>query len=188
MEAFKEIFLFIVQCLWFFLPIGFANMAPVLVKKHFTFADVPIDGGIMLKESRLFGAHKTWRGVLAAVIYGSIVFWIQRYLVIHFPGAFSGISFMDYQKVNFFTGALMGLGAITGDLIKSFFKRRLLIPDGSRWIPFDQIDYIIGGLLFVSFMTRVSVYAWLVILIFGFILHILINRIGYALGIKETKW
>jgi CDP-2,3-bis-(O-geranylgeranyl)-sn-glycerol synthase len=42
-------------------------------------------------------------------------------------------------------------GALLGDIIESFFKRRVGRKRGEDWIPFDQIDFILG-VLFFSFL------------------------------------
>jgi len=42
-------------------------------------------------------------------------------------------------------------GALLGDIVESFFKRRKGIERGKDWIPFDQLDFIIG-VLFLSFI------------------------------------
>ena len=50
-------------------------------------------------------------------------------------------------------------GALTGDVTKSFFKRRIGKNRGEDWILFDQIDFIGGALLFsflVSGLLQVS--------------------------------
>jgi CDP-diglyceride synthetase len=39
---------------------------------------------------------------------------------------------------------------MTGDAVKSFFKRRLGITPGKSWFPFDQLDFVLGAILFVS--------------------------------------
>ena len=43
-------------------------------------------------------------------------------------------------------------GALLGDIIESFFKRRIGKKRGEDWIPFDQIDFILG-VFFFSFLT-----------------------------------
>jgi CDP-2,3-bis-(O-geranylgeranyl)-sn-glycerol synthase len=42
----------------------------------------------------------------------------------------------------------MSFGAIFGDLIESFIKRRLKIPSGAPFTPRDQTDYIVGMIVF----------------------------------------
>ncbi len=68
----------IVQILYFFLPAYLANMSPVLVRRWFSALAIPIDGGKTLWGKRLLGDHKTWRGLLAGVIAGMLVFELQR--------------------------------------------------------------------------------------------------------------
>jgi len=42
-------------------------------------------------------------------------------------------------------------GALMGDIIASFFKRRIGKDRGQDWIPVDQLDFILG-VLFFSFL------------------------------------
>ena len=42
-------------------------------------------------------------------------------------------------------GLRFGIGAMAGDSIKSFFKRRTNIPPDEPWIPFDEVDFALGG-------------------------------------------
>ncbi|OGY79758.1 MAG: hypothetical protein A3B74_01805 [Candidatus Kerfeldbacteria bacterium RIFCSPHIGHO2_02_FULL_42_14] len=176
---------FFLQCLWFFLPIGFANMAPVFARK-INFLNVPVDFGYSIAHKRIFGDHKTWRGILAGVLIGECVFLLQRFLE-QYP-VFTALHFTSYQTLPWYFGALIGFGAVFGDLIKSFFKRRKNIAAGTSWIPFDQIDYILGGLIFSLIVVRIPLSAWLTILILGFLLHIATNHIGFWLGIREQRW
>ena len=42
-------------------------------------------------------------------------------------------------------------GALCGDIIESFFKRRVGKNRGENWIIFDQLDFILGA-VFLSFL------------------------------------
>ena len=44
-------------------------------------------------------------------------------------------------------------GALFGDIIESFFKRRIGKNRGENWIPFDQLDFIVGVLIFSFIMA-----------------------------------
>ena len=46
-------------------------------------------------------------------------------------------------------GLRFGIGAMAGDAVKSFFKRRADVPSGERWFPFDQIDFVVGALVLI---------------------------------------
>ena len=97
------------------------------------------------------------------------------------------ISFTDYS--NWLTiGFLLGFGALFGDSVKSFFKRRLSIKPGRPFIPLDQLDYSIGSLLFVSIIFIPSWQAILTIIIANFILHIIANHLAYYLKLSDVKW
>jgi len=50
-------------------------------------------------------------------------------------------------------------GALLGDMMESFFKRRIGRDRGQDWIPFDQLDFIVGALVLcfiVSWILQVS--------------------------------
>ena len=177
--------LLILKALWLYLPIGLANMAPVFFRKA-KFLAIPIDFKFVFSKEPLFGSHKTWRGLVTATLTGGLAFWLQQYL--YQFSSFQKISLIEYPAFPVWTGFMVGLGVILGDLVKSFFKRRLRIQPGHHWIIFDQIDYIIGGLVFYSFFVSFSWQIVVIIFAFGFLLTVLTNHLGFYLKIKETKW
>jgi CDP-2,3-bis-(O-geranylgeranyl)-sn-glycerol synthase len=80
----------------------------------------------------------------------------------------------------------MGFGALFADAVESFFKRRAGIGPGKTWVPFDQIDYIIGGLVFVAPFVSLSFadIARIFVLYFG--LHFLFSFLAYKIGWKKS--
>lgn len=169
----------IIEELYFALPIYIGNMMPVFAKK-IPYLDYPIN-------KKLFGAHKTVRGYLAAIITAIVIFYIQLYLYdITF---FKKISLINYSDSNIFLlGFLSGFGAITGDLIKSFFKRKKGIKPGYKWVPFDQLDFMIGALLLLYPFVRLTLKSISILILLTPFLHVITNHIGYFLKIRETKW
>jgi CDP-2,3-bis-(O-geranylgeranyl)-sn-glycerol synthase len=83
-------------------------------------------------------------------------------------------------------GIWMGVGALTGDLIKSLVKRQLSIPPGRAWFPFDQLDWLVGTILFAYPFISLPSGAVAEIVFVGFLLHVIANLIGYALRLKRT--
>ncbi|HEX5285728.1 MAG TPA: CDP-archaeol synthase, partial [Polaromonas sp.] len=75
-----------------------------------------------------------------------------------------------------------------GDSLKSFFKRRLGIAPGQRWIPFDQLDFILGGLVALSFFVRLDWIDIALICAISFVGDVLVNQLSFYLGIRETRW
>lgn len=180
--------IFIFQCLYFFLPAYFANMAPTFAKKADFLKSLakPIDFGKNFKGNPLFGSHKTWRGIISGVILGILITYFQGFLF-NFP-FFQRISFFNYQEINvFFLGFLLSFGALFGDLISSFFKRRKGIEPGKPWIPFDQISFVIGAFFFVYPFFKIPIFAWFIILFLSFFLHLIVNKIGFWLKISDSK-
>ena len=134
--------------LWFFLPAMVANMAPVIATR-FNLTPIlnkPLDAKLMWRGQRLFGSHKTIRGLIWGVITGAITAVIQYRITGWFGSVDAAVSL----------GALLGFGALTGDAIKSFFKRRWAIQPGSIWMPWDQIDFVIGAYLVTIWLKMVS--------------------------------
>lgn len=176
--------LFILKCIWFFLPAGLANIAAAL-SKHTDFLNTPIDFGKTLGGKPVFGRNKTWRGFLFGILIGILVFWLQKYLYNLEP--IKKISFFDYNQYNFLLGFLFGFGAVFGDLVKSFFKRRFDILPGQSWIPFDQIDYTIGAFLFAGLIYFPGWKIFFYTILIGFLLHMLCNLIAYLLKLQKNK-
>jgi hypothetical protein len=59
---------------WFLVPAGFANMAPIFAAKLFPSWKTPVDYGYPVNDVRLFGDHKTIRGLVSGTLIGGITF------------------------------------------------------------------------------------------------------------------
>jgi hypothetical protein len=94
--------------------IGTANSAPVIARNlfgiHFS---QPVDGGMLLNDKQpLFGASKTWRGVVAAIACSAAM--------------------APLMSLPVLLGAGFGAVSIGADLLASFTKRRLGYAPSSR--------------------------------------------------------
>jgi CDP-2,3-bis-(O-geranylgeranyl)-sn-glycerol synthase len=175
--------------LWFMLPAAEANVMPILsaALPGLRRWDAPVDGGLRLRGKPLLGTHKTWRGLVTGVISALVVFWLLKLITHHSAWAHrvanDGI---DYDGLSLWFGPVIGFGALAGDMIKSFAKRQFGIASGQSWMPFDQIDYIVGALVCSLPFVVLSwaQYAWIFVLWFG--MHLLFSYIGYLLGFKEA--
>ncbi len=172
--------------LWSFFPAGLANMAPVFAKRIPMPEALgrPVDLGKSFRGKRIFGDNKTFRGFVAGFIFALAGVWMQREL---FPTCSScQLEFQNYMAINpVLLAALFTIGALGGDAIESFFKRQLGKKPGSTWFPFDQGDFIIGGLLATWPVMKYSVQLAGVILVMGVVLHVVSTYIGHWLGLKE---
>lgn len=159
----------IYDAIWFILPLYISNMTPVFLKK-LNFLKYPVDFNKTLSGKRIFGHHKTWRGLIFGTLTGGIVSLLQL----------RGI----------WIGIVMGLGGLIGDMIGSFIKRRMNIPEGGRLLLVDQIDFLIGSLIFCyifGFWT-LGLNQTIFLLIATPVLSYICSWIGYKLKIKNVPW
>jgi CDP-2,3-bis-(O-geranylgeranyl)-sn-glycerol synthase len=129
--------------LWFLVTPGAANMAPVLARHLFPAWDQPLDGGRTFRGRRILGDHKTVRGVVCGMIVAAVVYQAQEIACERWEGV---RALVIVEPHGAWFGALLGAGALGGDLVKSFAKRRIGVAPGRPWIPFDQVDWIAGAL------------------------------------------
>lgn len=162
---------------WFFLAAGIANITPIFAVKVSFLKNwnQPIDGDLKLGGKRLLGDSKTWRGLLTGTLVGGIIGGLQFYIhpLTHSVG------------LGIYAGLAMGLGALLGDLVESFFKRQLDIAPGVSWFPFDQLDYIIGGVLLVTPVLHPTINTILWVYVVWFAIHLIAVWIGHKLGLRE---
>ena len=182
-------FKFIISCFYFFLPAYLNNMTPPLAKKAgvLKFLDKPVDFNMTFRGARVLGSHKTWRGVFSGLTVGLLTLYVQVRLY-RFP-LIQELTFFDYQKINIWLfGFLLCGGAIFGDLLFASVKRRLKLAPGTKFIPFDQINYVLGAALFLTPFYRINTLVWLTLLPLSFVLHVASNRIGFYLKLHKAKW
>lgn len=169
---------------WFVLPAGAASTAPVLVRRVPLLA-TPVDRGARLWGEPLFGANKTWRGVVAATLTGWLAFALQQQMLR--AGWVGGLTPVVPASAPAWWGALIGGGAILGDLVKSFFKRRAGVAAGRSWFPFDQIDYAVGAIAGLAPWWFVGWRPAAVIVAVALVMHVGFVVLGRALGVRE-RW
>jgi CDP-2,3-bis-(O-geranylgeranyl)-sn-glycerol synthase len=144
----------ILQSLWLILPAYIANGCAALLG-----GGIPIDFGKNYKDGkRIFGDGKTWRGLILGILFGMIGgFSLSIVAKIITP---TDYNFISFEKLDFTGFPIMipiifsiSFGALFGDIVESFFKRRFGIERGKDWIPFDQVDFILGVLFLVFIVS-----------------------------------
>ncbi len=144
----------ILQSLWLILPAYIANGCAALLG-----GGIPIDFGKNYKDGkRIFGDGKTWRGLILGILFGMIGgFSLSIVAKIITP---TDYNFISFEKLDITGFPIMipiifsiSFGALFGDIVESFFKRRFSIERGKDWIPFDQVDFILGVLFLVFIVS-----------------------------------
>jgi CDP-2,3-bis-(O-geranylgeranyl)-sn-glycerol synthase len=82
---------------------------------------------------------------------------------------------------------MISLGALVGDLVESFIKRRLDLPPGSSLPIGDQLDFVAGAFLFSLTVSPPSLLMILIILVITPFIHFLTNLLAGLLGIKRKR-
>lgn len=162
-------------------------MAPVWAKKlpFLAWLDRPIDGNKKLFGKPIFGRNKTYRGFVAGALFAVSIGTVQWALSELVPALnnleFFELGFADYISLSL----LLGFGALVGDAIESLLKRQLEIPPGETWVPLDQIDYVIGALLFSLPVGALSTGEYAAAAFVGVFMHPVGTVVGWMLGLKD---
>ena len=181
----ESFIILLLSCFYFMIPAYFSNMAPVISKKIFKSLAIPIDFNKKIGNKPIFGKNKTFRGLIFGVLFAVIIAYLQ--FILYSNNIFVNISVVDYSNW-FLIGFILGFGAIFGDLAKSFFKRRLGLKPGAKFIPFDQTDFVIGALVFTMPIFNLTLKIFITSLLLSFILHIIVNHIAFHMKIRNEKW
>jgi CDP-2,3-bis-(O-geranylgeranyl)-sn-glycerol synthase len=168
---------------WIMLPAYLPNPAAVVGG-----GGTPIDLGRRLSDGkRILGDGKTYRGFLVGVVAGVVIGVVQIAIQQGFPA-------LPVPAHTYLSVFLLAVGALTGDAVKSFFKRRAGKERGAKWPIADQYDLVAGALLFLAlfdlpwFLAEITPLRFVIILILTPLLHRLVNIVGYAAHLKDVPW
>lgn len=162
----------IAYALYFIFPAYCANAIPVIFG-----GGRPIDAGRTFIDGKpMLGSHKTVRGFFAGLIVGTLVGFVQNAV------------YPLYQS-NPLLGFVLSLGALIGDLFDSFVKRRLGFPPGASFPILDQLDFVVGALLFSLMVPPLPpLNLILIIIVITPPIHLLTNVLAFLFGFKSTPW
>ena len=147
-----------------------ANGMPILARKWLGARwSRAIDGGHRAWDGRPWlGVSKTWRGLLAALAVTPLA---------ALPLGLGAT-----------VGLLIALGAMAGDLLSSFLKRRLGIEASGQALGLDQVPEALLPLLLVTPLLRLGPLDILVLVAAFFLLELILSRILYALDIRRRPY
>jgi CDP-2,3-bis-(O-geranylgeranyl)-sn-glycerol synthase len=184
----------LIEALWFILPAYMANsiandVAHIRYLEKYSY---PLDFGLKWRGVRIFGQNKTWRGlffgVLAAVSTGLLQqkFGIQT--TVFLSDWLKPASTLSLPEMSTTLAFLIGFGAMTGDAVKSFFKRRMGIESGQPAPLLDQLDYIFGAFFFAWLITPIKLEYFALVIIITVPIHLTANLIAWLLKLKNVPW
>jgi CDP-2,3-bis-(O-geranylgeranyl)-sn-glycerol synthase len=168
----------ILAALWFIFPAYCANGAPVIFGggKAMDFGKNFVDG------KPLFGSHKTFRGFFAGILIGTFVGLVQT--ILYEQVLFQYSSQFQYSIL---LGFMISIGAVTGDLVESCIKRRINRNPGSDLPIADQLDFVLGALLFSIPVSPPTLVHVIIILLITIPTHYVTNFGATLLNMKNKR-
>ena len=164
-----DIAVLIVEALKFVFPAYCANGTPVLAGggTRMDFGKNFVDG------KRIFGNNKTFKGFFFGWAIGMLVGSIEYVVFPGFPVLFI---------------VLTPLGALLGDLAGAFLKRRFGIAPGGLLPIVDQIDFVVGALVFALPLMIVYWQLAVTVLLITPPIHLFTNFVAYKMKLKRNPW
>jgi CDP-2,3-bis-(O-geranylgeranyl)-sn-glycerol synthase len=147
-----------------------ANTAPLIAKRMLGPRwNRPLDGGYICADGRpLLGPSKTIRGALAALVLCALVA-----PVVGLPTVAS---------------ALLAAGAMTGDALSSFIKRRFGFPPSSQAYGLDQVPEALVPLLLVQAVVQVPLAVVIGATAAFLLLEPPLARMTHRLGLRDQPY
>ena len=183
-----------IEVLWVLIPMYIASATATFPKGRGPPMDLgrnwPYDG------RRILGPTKTWSGFLFGSLFAIPFALLEAWLILIAPPSLAlvpeyGPTVLAAVPV----AVLLTFGAMTGDALGSFIKRRLDRASGARTFLLDQLPFVLlpvglGLLLapgtFDGPFLSVEGALWLVI--YTLLLHAAFNWVGYWAGLKRHPW
>ena len=183
-----DINIFLLGCLtslYFILPAYFSNGGALAFG-----GGLPIDfGKTDSKGNRWIGDGVTWRGLIAGTLIGMLTGAVQGYLnpdIIAEIGQYIITPIIPNVGSGILIGFLLGFGALLGDAIGSFIKRRIGIGRGKPAPLLDQLDFIVMALILSALVVELNLFFVITTIILTLIIHQIANIGAYLLGLKDV--
>ncbi len=190
----------LLRAVLFILPAYFANATPVIFG-----GGAPADFGRKFSDGRrILGDGKTWRGLFAGIFFGTLAAVVIGYLV---PNWIETLSILKcYGPVDVhvqcpmpftreegavlfgFLGFLLSCGAMFGDLLGSFIKRRMGAAPGHPSLVLDQLMFLVFAVAFAWPVRAVGADEFVFLAVLTYALHVLANVVANRLGLKKVPW
>ncbi len=176
----------IIKMIWLMLPAYLANPAAAISAKIGS-PGRPIDFGKQYKGKRILGNGKTYKGFITGIVFGIFIAIMENII---------NTRFLEDSMPQFNTAAIIALpvGSMLGDVVASFLKRRLNLKRGQAFPLVDQLDFAIGAWLITIifagqwFFQNFTVEIIFAALILTPIFHLIVNIIGYKIGVSREPW
>ncbi len=180
--------------LWLMLPAYVANALATLPRGW----GPPMDFGRTWRGDgrRILGPSKTWSGFLFAGFFAMPVGLLESWLILLAPPNLKLVPVLAPSVAAAVPlVAILTFGAMAGDALGSFIKRRIGRESGERTIFLDQLPFVLVPIalgfafypsLFLEVFGHWEAVLWLLVYTLG--LHVAFNWIGFKAGLKKVPW
>ncbi|HPC90230.1 MAG TPA: CDP-2,3-bis-(O-geranylgeranyl)-sn-glycerol synthase [Methanothrix sp.] len=175
----------LITAFWLMLPAYIPNNCAALFG-----GGTPLDRGSIFQDGRrTLGDGKTFRGTFAGTVCGLLIGLLQNQIAPYFDLPTFGSGFGQLPIL-----FALSLGAMMGDIVAAFFKRRMGLQRGAPLFIIDQLDFVVGAwicAMLISpgwFFQNFTIDIMIIVLIITPILHRASNIIGYKMGTKREPW
>jgi CDP-2,3-bis-(O-geranylgeranyl)-sn-glycerol synthase len=179
--------------LWVLLPSYIANAFATLPRGR----GPPMDFGRNWSDGRrILGPSKSWSGFLFAGFAAMPFCLLEAWLILLAPPNLKLVPTLAPSVAAAIPlAAILTFGAMGGDALGSFVKRRLGRESGTRTLLLDQLPFVLVPIaiglvvypgLFVSVFVSWEAVIWLLVYTLG--LHAAFNWVGFKAGLKKVPW
>lgn len=176
----------VIVAIWLMLPAYITNASAA-----FFGGKTPIDGGIFWGKNRLLGDGKTYEGLLKGFSCGFLFGIFQHQFLSEYIKIKTSFGLFPFFLVTLFC---LSAGAMLGDMLGSFIKRRVGLKRGAPFPLVDQLDFVGGAWLLLFLLARdwfsdaFSLDVIIAVIIITPLLHLLTNYVGFKIGKKKVPW
>jgi len=168
----------IAEAIIYVVPAYIANGTPVVVLRYIKQSH-PIDLGVVMWDGRrLLGDGKTIEGLVSGLAVG-LVAALSLYVLV--PGIYRSL----------LECGLLPVGAMMGDILGAFIKRRMGLERGRSAPVLDQIGFLLVALLLAWLPHGAPIWldaqTFVILLVITALLHLSTNALAYLVGLKD-KW
>ena len=159
-----------IEFLQLLLLIIIANGTPILIRVLLNDSfKLAVDFGQKLPDNKpIFGPSKTWRGIFSALAVTTIAAWLT--------------GFSPY------TGLMIAIYAVSGDLISSFIKRRLGMPASSMAPLLDQVPESLLPAYMMRQVFNLDISSVMLLVLIFIITELTLSHIFYKVGLRRRPY
>ncbi|MCQ2055937.1 MAG: CDP-2,3-bis-(O-geranylgeranyl)-sn-glycerol synthase [archaeon] len=179
---------------WLWIPAMIPNVSAAIIGKRF--GKRKMDFGITWRGKRILGDGKSWAGFFGGACTGVFVGVIQ----ICVAAKFGSDNYWGFGPFWSNIGVLfcLSFGALIGDTLGAFIKRRFGMRVGAKALILDQYDFFIGSAIITTicfpefirsnYIGSAHVAALISVVAMTYIMHRIVNVVGYRIGVKDVPW